>query len=107
MQTLHTLLPGALNLPTSQIAHAALVLVFSAGAYLPSEQSLQEDTLTPPRDSENFPPGHQRHSVEAEEGWYLLASHGWHFLVNETALYLPGLQSEQLGNDPPSPRGQG
>jgi hypothetical protein len=107
-QPLHTLLPGGLNLPTSQIVHAALVLVFSAGAYLPSGQSLlQEDTLTPPRDSENFPPGHQLHSAEPEEGWYLLASHAWHFLVKETALYLPGLQSEQLGNDPPSPRGQG
>ena len=75
---------------------------------MPDGQSLlQEDTLTPPRDSENFPPGHQLHSAEPEEGWYLLASHAWHFLVKETALYLPGLQSEQLGNDPPSPRGQG
>ena len=74
---------------------------------MPDGQSLQEDTLTPPRDSENFPPGHHLHSAEPGEGWYLLASHAWHFLVKETALYLPGLQPVQLKDDPTSPRGQG
>ena len=108
-QRLHTLLPGGLNLPTSQGMHVALVLVSSAGAYLPDGQSLEQDeTLTLPKDIENLPPGHHLHSAEPEEGWYLLASQEEQFLlVMSMALYFPGLQAVHAGNDPSSPEEQG